>query len=268
MMDNKGGRFRKKRVNFSQVSNDILRNENISLKAKGLYALIQSYITLEDFTLYKKFLMNKCKEGEKAFDAAWKELKDNGYLIQYKMREGANSFYYEYELLDTPLDPHFVPLENVGVENVPLQNVDLQNVGVINNTINNNTEMNNNLSNHISEDDVRMQIDYNCFNKIEKTQVDNLVMIMTEILNMNDSETIRVNSRTVSAKDVKQRFSKITYSHIQYVLSVMRSFTGHIDNIRQYIITTLYNAPATMDSYYQNQTMNDMYGKKRGDNNV
>jgi hypothetical protein len=109
MMDNKGGRFRKKQINFSQVSNDILRNENISLKAKGLYAIIQSYITLEDFTLYKKFLMNKCKEGEKAFDAAWKELKDNGYLVQYKMREGANSFYYEYELLDEPLAPILYP---------------------------------------------------------------------------------------------------------------------------------------------------------------
>lgn len=50
-----GGKFRKKRVNFSMVSNEILRDNSISLKAKGLYSLIQSYVTLENFTLYKGF---------------------------------------------------------------------------------------------------------------------------------------------------------------------------------------------------------------------
>lgn len=80
MSNNSGGKFRKK-INFSMVSNDIIRNDNISLKAKGLYALIQSYITLDDFILYKGFLLSKCKEGKKAFDSAWRELKESGYLI-------------------------------------------------------------------------------------------------------------------------------------------------------------------------------------------
>ena len=49
------GTFRKKKIYFSQVSNEALRDENLSLKAKGLYALIQSYITIENFILYKDF---------------------------------------------------------------------------------------------------------------------------------------------------------------------------------------------------------------------
>ena len=81
MNSNSGGKFRKKKSNFSMISNEIIRDDTVSLKAKGLYALIQSYITLEDFSLYKGFLLSKCKEGKKAFDAAWKELKDAG-LIQ------------------------------------------------------------------------------------------------------------------------------------------------------------------------------------------
>ena len=62
-MDEKNGRFRKKRSNFSIVSNEIIRDSTISLKAKGLYALIQSYITLDGFILYKRFLQSKCREG-------------------------------------------------------------------------------------------------------------------------------------------------------------------------------------------------------------
>jgi hypothetical protein len=50
------GVFRKKKVYFAQVSNEALRNSKLSLKAKGLYSLIQSYITIENFILYKKVI--------------------------------------------------------------------------------------------------------------------------------------------------------------------------------------------------------------------
>lgn len=100
---NKSGQFRKKKVYFTQVSNIALRDNNLSLKAKGLYALIQSYLTIEDFTLYKNTLKKHLKEGEKAFESTWKELKDAAYLIQYRLQDPKTKhFYYEYELLDAP----------------------------------------------------------------------------------------------------------------------------------------------------------------------
>ena len=83
-MENKSGAFRKKKVYFSQVSNSALRDINLSLKAKGLYLLIQSYITIPDFILWKTTLIKECKEKTDSFNGAWKELKDNGYLIQRK----------------------------------------------------------------------------------------------------------------------------------------------------------------------------------------
>lgn len=94
------GAFRKKRVYFSQVSNAALRDNSLSLKAKGLYSLIQSYITIEDFVLYKTTLKKQCIEGEKAFEATWKELKDAGYLIQYRLQDDKGCYFYEYDLLD------------------------------------------------------------------------------------------------------------------------------------------------------------------------
>ncbi|MGV1104071.1 RNA replicase [Clostridium perfringens] len=103
METNRSGQFRKKKIYFTQVSNVALRDSSLSLKAKGLYALIQSYLTIEDFTLYKNTLKKHLKEGEKAFESTWKELKDAAYLIQYRLQDPkSKQFYYEYELLDEP----------------------------------------------------------------------------------------------------------------------------------------------------------------------
>lgn len=97
------GRFRHRKVNFAQISNTALQDPQLSLKAKGLYSLIQSYITMPDFDLYKGYLIKQCKEGEKAFQSAWQELKDRGYLKQFRIPSGnSGQFCYEYELLDEP----------------------------------------------------------------------------------------------------------------------------------------------------------------------
>ena len=53
------GAFRKKKTSFTQVSNIALRDKNLSLKAKGLLSLIESYINIDNFTLYKQFLLNQ-----------------------------------------------------------------------------------------------------------------------------------------------------------------------------------------------------------------
>ena len=100
------GKIRKRENPFSQVANHPLRNPNLSLKAKGLYAVIQSFINIPDFVLYKTTLMNTCSEGKDAFESAWKELKKAGYLVQYRVMSGGR-FSYEYELLDIP-DPNYI----------------------------------------------------------------------------------------------------------------------------------------------------------------
>ena len=127
-MDNPNGVFKKKKVYFSQISNTALRDRNLSLKAKGLYSLIQSYITIEDFTLYKTTLMKNCMEGETAFQNAWNELKDAGYLLQIRHKNSKGTFVYEYDLLDVS-------------ENKPYpQKPPYGKVGILNNTDYNNTD--------------------------------------------------------------------------------------------------------------------------------
>ena len=98
------GTFRQKKVNFSQVSNTALHDDNLSLKAKGLYSLIQNMITLpnEDLKIWK--ILARCKEDDDAFDSAWKELKYAGYLKQHCISRSngeSKGFHYEYELTET-----------------------------------------------------------------------------------------------------------------------------------------------------------------------
>lgn len=250
-----GGKFRKKRTNFSMVSNEILHDSSISLKAKGLYSVIQSFTTLEDFVLYKGYLQSICIEGERAFDSAWRELKERGYLIQHKMRKGARTFYYEYELLDFPL-----PSQNVGVENVDKHLVNGTKEGGINNTILNNTLNNNTISNHIiSEHDVMEQIEYN--SQMQDDFVENIILIMVEVLNMPDDAVIKINQADTSAGLVKERFRKIRFKHIEYIKLVFQDFSGEITSLKAYMITTLYNAPATCDIYFANRVNRDLYNE-------
>lgn len=96
------GRFRKKEVKFTQVSNNILDDKELSWKAKGIYTVIQRYITIPDWELYVNHLVSLSKDGFKSFNTGWKELKDKGYLKQYRIpnKENRGAFIYEYELLD------------------------------------------------------------------------------------------------------------------------------------------------------------------------
>lgn len=96
------GFFRSKK-GFTVVQNEITRDNTISLKAKGLYLVIQAYITMPDKKWTKEDFLNLAKEGRKAFDTAWQELKDNGYLRVHFMPDNGK-WRAEYELLDEP-DP-------------------------------------------------------------------------------------------------------------------------------------------------------------------
>ena len=94
-------KFRKRANPFSQVSNAVIQNENLSLQGRGLYCLIQSYINCPNFEIKKNFIVKKSGLRD-AFQRYWNELKTVGLLIQYKLKDPKNSgrFYYEYELLD------------------------------------------------------------------------------------------------------------------------------------------------------------------------
>lgn len=269
MNSNSGGKFRKKKSNFSMISNEIIRDDTVSLKSKGLYALIQSYITLEDFSLYKGFLLSKCKEGKKAFDAAWKELKDAGYLIQYQMQDQeTKQFYWEYDLVDSveekphpqkgtmALDSH-TPKRDSMAQGIYGERDDMV-IGGTTNTIHNKTDLKEYLSSHIiSERNVADQIGYD--ESLHDDFIENIILIMVEVLNLPDNVTLKINQLDLSAEMVKERFKKIRYKHLEYIKLVFQDFTGEISSMKNYMITTIYNAPTTCDIYFAHRVNRDQY---------
>jgi len=257
------GAFRKKKTSFAQVSNIALRDEKLSLKAKGLLSLIESYISLDNFVLYKQFLINKSTDGETSFTGAWKELKDNGYLIQYEMKnEETKQFYYEYEVCDNPhVENPLVAITPISpcVEKPPVEKPHVAkpycglptqwethsyNKTVSNNTIDNNTLYTNIIQTNIDYDPVFVS-------SSDKELVDNIVNIMVDIF-VNNYKCIKINHGEINSEDLKIILLKINMNHIVYTIDAINSYKSKITNMRNFILSVLYNSVLTLDTHYQN----------------
>ncbi len=73
-------------------------------------------------------------------------------------------------------------------------------------------------------------------------------------------KAVKVNGEDYPYELVKSKFLKLDSSHLEYVIGCMRETTTKITNIRAYMVTALYNAPNTMNHYYQQLVQHDMYG--------
>ena len=73
-------------------------------------------------------------------------------------------------------------------------------------------------------------------------------------------KTIRIGREDYPYEMVKSRFLKINSGHIEYVMGCLERQTDKINNIRAYLITTLYNAPSTMNNYFNQEVQHDMHG--------
>lgn len=98
-------------------------------------------------------------------------------------------------------------------------------------------------------------------NKSDKTSIDEMLLLMLEVI-CSGKPTIRANGEELPQKQVRSVYLSLNYEHIDYVLTALKKNTSDVRNIRAYLITALYNAPSTMDNYYQSRVNHDMYGKK------
>lgn len=112
-------------------------------------------------------------------------------------------------------------------------------------------------------DIIKQNIEYYCFedDKFHKREaVDELVELMVDVMMMPDQGTIRIAGVDKPVIIVKNRFMKLGQMHIEYVLGCLDRNTSKVGNIKSYLLTTLYNAPLTIDNYYKAEVNHDMYG--------
>ncbi len=107
---------------------------------------------------------------------------------------------------------------------------------------------------------VRDNTDFDCLieqNPDKTAEINELMGIMVDTI-CSTRPTIRVNGYDVPHEVVKSTFLKLDSSHIEYVLEAMRNNTSDVRNIRSYLITALYNAPSTINSYWGARVNHDM----------
>lgn len=102
-----------KKDNFTIISNSVLKNANLTLKAKGLYAYMWSLPDDWDYSVAG--LTKVLKEGKDAIKEALKELEREGYLVRTILRAGGKFADMDYILHETPQRVPFT--ENPQAEN-------------------------------------------------------------------------------------------------------------------------------------------------------
>ena len=89
-------------------------------------------------------------------------------------------------------------------------------------------------------------------------QLDEIVDLMVET-RCSTRPTLSVAGDNLPASLVKERLLKINCMHIQYVMDSLKSNTTPVRNIKRYLLTVLFNAPATIDHYYSAQFRHEYY---------
>ena len=91
----------------------------------------------------------------------------------------------------------------------------------------------------------------------QQEQLEEILEILVETV-CTTRQTVRVAGNNFPAEVVKGRLMKLTAEHIRFVLGCLSRNTTKIRNIRQYLLTTLYNAPTTIDNYYAAMVSHDL----------
>ena len=68
---------------------------------------------------------------------------------------------------------------------------------------------------------------------------------------------LRIAGDDKPAEVVRSRLKKLNADHIRFVLGCLAENTVPVRNMKQYLLAMLYNAPTTMNLYYQNKTNHD-----------
>ncbi len=93
----------------------------------------------------------------------------------------------------------------------------------------------------------------------DKSLYEELFEIICEIVCVRH-KTVKIGKDDYPYELVKSKFLKLNSSHLEYVIRCMQNTTTKISNIKAYMVTALYNAPSTINHYYQQEVQHDMFG--------
>ncbi len=96
-------------------------------------------------------------------------------------------------------------------------------------------------------------------NPMDHETIDGILDLLIEICCCS-AGTIRIAGDDKPSAFVKDRLLKLKADHIEYVLDGLKENTTKIRDMKQYLLTALFNAPVTISPHYQSKVNYDLYG--------
>ena len=277
---------------YTVMSNHHLRDKALSLKSKGLLSMMLSLP--EDWNYTTRGLAKICKEGVDAIGGALRELEAAGYIVRHQLRDRqgriSDTEYVIYEqpqpkAPDTPQPDTASP----DTENPYLDSPDTEKPAELNieksKTQKSNTQGSSTDSIPFREtaaarpperkgrdamsveemqsyrDLVLENIEYDHLCREFATyreDLDEIVELIVETVCAR-RKTTRIAGADFPHEVVRSRFLKLDSSHIEFVMESLHNNTTEIRNMKQYLLTVLFNAPTTMNNHYTAQVNHDMH---------
>lgn len=109
--------------------------------------------------------------------------------------------------------------------------------------------------------EIREQIEYEYLCDAygqDKDIIDSVVSVICDTL-CDVSETVKLGGGTYPKSLVDSRLRSLNEEHISYMLNTIAEVDREIVNMRLYLLTLMFNAPTTIESYYSVKVRTDMY---------
>ncbi len=272
-----------KNRDFTVIANSVFKDRRLSAKAKGILVEMLSLPENWDYTL--KGLTTLFSDGIDSIRQGIKELEENGYIVRERKRDARGRLGgMEYVIYETPekgvensVPEQSSPANAEPTEDFPAQGESAEDKAMLYKELNESRtkESSTHLSNpyqSITEEaadvmgydeareTVKENIEYGILSeRYPVERLDEIVDIASEAL-CSKRSTFSLGKDTYPYALVKDRLLRLDGSHIEYILDCIDGNTTDIRNIKPYLLKTLINAPATMDSYYRTKVNHDLYG--------
>ena len=255
--------------------------EDLSVEAKVLYGLLLDRISLsrengwidENKRVYVFFKIETLKNGLRCGNTKacklFNELESFG-LIERKFRgQGKPSIIYVKDFSRFPnWELKLSQNENSKIPKVRIQDFSKRES---NNTKNNETKINDtnpilSADKDVEDREIYRQILFDQMeieklyerHPLERETIDTVIDLMLDTI-CTKRKYIRIAGDDQPSQVVKSQFCKLNSMHMEYILECLRDNPADIKNIKQYMLATIYNAPITINSYYQQKVNHDMY---------
>ena len=276
---------------YTVMSNHHLRNGKLSLKAKGLLSMMLSLP--EDWNYTTRGLAAICKEGVDAIGGALRELETAGYIVRHQLRDRqgriSDTEYVIYEQPqpknpDTPQPDTASPdtgkpdMDKPDTEKPAELNIEKSNtqksithgsstdsIPFREKTADKPPERKGRDAMSVTEIEsyrelILENIEYDYLKQragFYQDELDEIVELMVETV-CAKRKTTRIAGADFPHEVVRSRFLKLDSSHIEFVMDCLHKNTTEVRNIKQYLLTVLFNAPSTMSNSYTAQVNHDM----------